>query len=340
MKRTIKIILVSTLFLMSTLLIGEPVYSLLLIDSSGSMKITDPKHYRKLSAQAIVSLLSENDYVSIVEFDSEARTILPWTSAREREKILRSIERIGNRGLYTDFYFAFEKAMDVFSEISGKVKKKILLLSDGKFEPTLTSSVYRPYNHEFLKAIKGKDKISRGKIKEEFSKRVLLVGKRKVEEMLQKMKEEKIEVYTMAFGENSDRKYLEFIAEQTNLVPVEKHFFYVKTPQELIFQFMSIMNYWKNNIIFFTEKGKYSSGFTKTIFLDEFIKNPVFIFILDGKGEIAVKKEGVLENPFPFTHKNLKIFKLSQAPPGVWEYSFLKGSGNYTFLVMGNSILK
>ncbi|HDN97699.1 MAG TPA: VWA domain-containing protein, partial [bacterium] len=223
MKRIIKIILIST-FLISTLIIGEPIYSLLLIDSSGSMKITDPKHYRKLAAQAIVSLLSESDYVSIVEFDSEARIILPWTSAREREKILRSIERIGNRGLYTDFYFAFEKAMNIFSEVSGGVKKKILLLSDGKFEPTLTSNVYRPYNHEFLKAIKGKDKISREKIKEEFSKKVALVGKRKVEEILQKMKEEKIEVYTMAFGEKSDRKYLEFIADQTNLVPVEKHF--------------------------------------------------------------------------------------------------------------------
>src|SRR5512135_3111867 len=51
----------------------------LLMDSSGSMKKTDPGNYRKDAARLFISLLGADDKIGIVSFGDSAKTLIPLT---------------------------------------------------------------------------------------------------------------------------------------------------------------------------------------------------------------------------------------------------------------------
>ncbi len=57
----------------------------LLIDSSGSMKKTDPHDYRKTAAKLFISLLGRDDRAGIVSFGENAKLLLPLTQNTGKE---------------------------------------------------------------------------------------------------------------------------------------------------------------------------------------------------------------------------------------------------------------
>ena len=72
---------------------------IILMDSSGSMKKTDPRNYRKDSARLFISLLGADDKVGIISFGDSAKTLIPLTanSSNNRPAFIKAISRITSK---------------------------------------------------------------------------------------------------------------------------------------------------------------------------------------------------------------------------------------------------
>ena len=107
----------------------------LCVDSSGSMAYNEKMSQVRDATKLVFGLLNDNDYLSIVAFDSEVEVVMEptrWGSMErsEAERLLETIEADGG----TDMYAGLETANDLLVELDGDegISKRILLLSDGR----------------------------------------------------------------------------------------------------------------------------------------------------------------------------------------------------------------
>lgn len=116
----------------------EKVDAVLLLDASGSMRVTDPQQLREEGAKLFIQFLKPGDRLSIIAFDQEARIIRPL-SAYERDQsdaITKNIAEVGNSGEYTDLLAGIKAAKELLEkEIRPDANPVIVLLSDGKMDP-------------------------------------------------------------------------------------------------------------------------------------------------------------------------------------------------------------
>jgi Mg-chelatase subunit ChlD len=113
----------------------------LIIDSSGSMKDNDPNKVRIEAANKVVSLLGENDQVTVVEFSDRASILIPIKKVgnqTSRNDIISKLSAIGEKG-DTDIKGGLENAFAELSKADSGKKKVAILLSDG--EPDLPALV-------------------------------------------------------------------------------------------------------------------------------------------------------------------------------------------------------
>ncbi len=115
--------------------IASPTVDLrVIIDTSGSMRHTDPSNLRIPALRLVVGLLPRGSRAGVYAFDERVVTIVPPGEVTEawQERARRSAERVNSRGQWTDIGMALEKAMaDWSGPPSGDVQRKILLMSDG-----------------------------------------------------------------------------------------------------------------------------------------------------------------------------------------------------------------
>ena len=105
----------------------------LILDSSGSMRNSDPGDIRKKASQAIISILNSDDEVFIVDFDEDATFLnRGYTSAGFEEVLNMAIERINSRG-GTDIGEGLDsmKAAILSSREVDFSRTGVLLLTDG-----------------------------------------------------------------------------------------------------------------------------------------------------------------------------------------------------------------
>ncbi|ACV49224.1 MULTISPECIES: vWA domain-containing protein [Halomicrobium] len=106
----------------------------LCIDTSGSMEGDNIKRARD-GAAWVFGLLADEDYVSIVAFDTEATVILPATrwSDLDRQTAMDHVEEL-TAGGGTDMYNGLKAAKETLSSSATgpDTVKRLLLLSDGK----------------------------------------------------------------------------------------------------------------------------------------------------------------------------------------------------------------
>ncbi len=101
----------------------------LVIDRSGSMQ--GPKlEAAKESARVTAEVLSPNDYISVVAFDSEAAVYVRPTRASNRMRISNDIARLQSGG-GTNIYPGLKEAFEILQGVNAKVKH-VILLSDGE----------------------------------------------------------------------------------------------------------------------------------------------------------------------------------------------------------------
>lgn len=112
--------------------------ALLIIDSSGSMKKTDPKRMRDQAARMFIRFLDERDRLGILQFDAEVKEIRPLSPVSEQAvlEMDKSISKISDDGGFTDLHAPTQAALDIFQKQGRKnVRKCVILLSDGKMDP-------------------------------------------------------------------------------------------------------------------------------------------------------------------------------------------------------------
>lgn len=157
------------------------------MDSSGSMKKTDPENLRKAAARLFISLLRDNDRVGLVSFSDEGQKLSGLTEVADKQnraKLIKSLEKITSTGKYTNIYDGIQKGYEILKASADKEKMLILMLmTDGHMDLG--------------------DKAREDALLKEIN--ALLPG----------LKESGVKIHTIAFTELSDSALLEGIALKT-----------------------------------------------------------------------------------------------------------------------------
>lgn len=168
---------------------------ILLMDSSASMRVNDPKKLRIGGAELLVELLKPGDRLGIVEFSSDTKVLWEFKdfTSKQIPKIREALNvDLSDSGLYTDLLNPLVKAREIFktSKVqrtkSGKASEKVvILLTDGKMDPDPKKSSSAVRMEKLLR------------------------------EVLPNLKKDEIKVYTVSFSENADKQLLAEIATRT-----------------------------------------------------------------------------------------------------------------------------
>jgi uncharacterized protein (TIGR03503 family) len=157
----------------------------LLIDTSGSMLVTDPLNLRVQGAELFSKFLSQGDRLGIVSFSSKASIEYPLQeySLDKGPSLHHVISRLAADGTHTSILDAVEKARDMFRGSPSSSKSKIIvLLSDGKMEPPPESGGAEDATNRLL------------------------------HEVIPSLVAEGVKVFSLAFSNKADQKLLETIA--------------------------------------------------------------------------------------------------------------------------------
>lgn len=157
----------------------------LLLDCSGKMKMIDPKDFRKPAAKLFISLLEEDDNISIIGFGDTARELAPLTrnSRENRAKLFNGVDNITSKEFNTNITEAIQKAFEKLQD-SPRAERIIILLSDGALDlgtPAKTDESYK-----------------------------------QLKELLPQVAKAGIKIYCIAFTELARMELLEEVASQTS----------------------------------------------------------------------------------------------------------------------------
>ena len=189
MKKILIILVTSLLVLFKPSAFAEKkaVDAVVIMDSSGSMKKTDPKSLRKPAAKLFLSLLNQNDRASVMSFSDNGYPIT-YLNSLDSEKNLQltldATDKVSTKGVYTNIHAAIERAFKILDTDKSERSPMIILLSDGKMDV-------------------GNDDKS------------LVLSRQLLEQTSPKLIEAGIKVYSIAFTEHSDRALLTELSEKT-----------------------------------------------------------------------------------------------------------------------------
>jgi Ca-activated chloride channel family protein len=103
----------------------------IVLDRSGSME-GEKLRQAKEAARYAVSLLSANDYLALVIYDTEVEVVVPSTRVSDPERFYRAIERIQARDRTALFAGVSRGAAEVRRSLASNRVNRIILLSDGQ----------------------------------------------------------------------------------------------------------------------------------------------------------------------------------------------------------------
>lgn len=166
-----------------------PLDTVVIMDSSGSMKQTDPKQLRKPAAKLFISLLDAEDRLSVVSFSNQAWPITYLTQLKAEKQLnqaLRATDKISHKGMNTNIHSAISKGIE-FLKDSDQINREpiIILMSDGQMDVGNTEKSAQLREQIF-------------------------------EDLLPQLIEHNIKIYSIAFTEASDQELLQEIAEATD----------------------------------------------------------------------------------------------------------------------------
>jgi Mg-chelatase subunit ChlD len=140
-------ILMIVLILSSTITNASPLNELnaerlavsLVIDTSGSMTVTDPNLLRSQVADIFIDLLNPDDYLGIVTFNSKVDLVVPMTKMESQDTRYAMKTQLAGRlagAGDTDYTSALQTANKQLEELYvADVRKLIIFLTDGKPDP-------------------------------------------------------------------------------------------------------------------------------------------------------------------------------------------------------------
>lgn len=168
---------------------GTKLDIMILMDSSGSMLVTDPQRLRDRGVELFVERLSSDDRVGLVKFAEDAKVVLPLnTYSASLPKIIQAeLARVESTGTYTNLYAGIDvAAKQLLSSVRDDATPILVLLSDGKMEP--------PPQFGEPQAI----------------------SKKLLEDLVPDLDAKNIKIYTLSFSDQADRDLLDKIAKGTD----------------------------------------------------------------------------------------------------------------------------
>ena len=159
-----------------------------LVDTSGSMKQSDPQNLRAPALRLLAGLLPKGNRAGVWAFDQQVVVLTPpgevtdaWQAAARR-----SADRINSRGLFTDIGGALERALVGWEKPAENQRRGILLLTDGKVDISKD-----PFVNEQARA-------------------------RVLKDTLERLQRSGAVIYTIALSDDADYELLEKLARTTN----------------------------------------------------------------------------------------------------------------------------
>lgn len=281
---------------------GSDMDVVLVIDSSGSMKKTDPQALRIPAAKLFISLLNENDRAGIISFSDKGYPIIPLTpvdSRENRDSLVNAAEKISSDGLYTNLNDALSKGLSMLTDKRTPERNRfIILMSDGMMD------VGNP------------------------DEDIRLVSNMK-DELAAKLEEEEVKVYTIAFTEQSDTKLLEKISKQTggfyNLALTDKDFHLI---------FTSIFESLKGpDMLPVSENGFLIDGSIEEVTIVVTKSSPgtrIKLHAPDGNGYSNKDRSTGIGW---FASDNFDMITVQRPAEGKWEILFSAGENNKAYII-------
>jgi len=118
---------------------GHPgVDAVLVLDSSGSMRHTDPLRLRVPAAKLFISLLGPGDRVGVISFSGRAWPILGLTrvdTLSARRRLFAAVDKVSSRGAYTNLDAALEAGRRMLlAQARTGARRYLILMSDGHMD--------------------------------------------------------------------------------------------------------------------------------------------------------------------------------------------------------------
>ncbi len=111
----------------------SPINLALVIDRSSSMSAENRIENAREAAITAVSLLNENDTLSVITYDSAVEIIVPATKVKDKKAIIDKIRKNTNPQGMTALFAGVSKGLDQVSKYLDKeLVNRIILLSDGQ----------------------------------------------------------------------------------------------------------------------------------------------------------------------------------------------------------------
>jgi Mg-chelatase subunit ChlD len=260
----------------------------LVMDSSGSMKHTDPRELRKPAAKLLISLLGNHDRASVVSFSDQGYPVAFLTPVKGKSneaKLFAAVDKISNKGVYTNLLGAVEGAMRVIRRNPLPDRKTIVvLMTDGKMD--LGDTVKNQSKSETL-----------------------------INDLIPQLKNQDIELHTIAFTDQSDKAHLQQLAQATggkfNLAQTDKQLHDVYTS---IFE----QNKQPNMLPFDGEKFTIDNAIKEVTIVGSKDSEDVVLSLLAPGGEV-IAAANKPQNIKWFTAQAFDLITIQKPQPGQWQ---------------------
>lgn len=165
---------------------SEKVSVVVVMDSSASMRVTDPQKLREEGARLLFQFLKPGDKVAIVGFSDTAQVIRPLQDFTENSiyDLYANISRVGDSGIYTNLAEGLRTASTLLPDPAPEgMKQVVMLLSDGKLEPAASQGSAASVQSDLFSDI------------------------------LPKLRARGVTIYTLAFSDEADTDLLSKVAD-------------------------------------------------------------------------------------------------------------------------------
>ncbi|MEE9343938.1 MAG: vWA domain-containing protein [Gammaproteobacteria bacterium] len=279
--------------------------AILIMDSSGSMAKNDPLKLRVPAGKMFMSLLGKDDRVGLISFSDNGYPVLRLTTptARTNKKILASVDKISSRGVYTNLHDAIAKGIAMHGKQEKPDREKILvLMSDGKMD------VGNPEKDDRL---------------------TLQIH----ENLIEKLKEKKIKVYTVAFTEASDVDLMKTLSDKTGGL-----FRMAQSHKDLHTVFSSIFEQSKSPDMLPIDGGEFTvdESIEEVTLIASKERSDVRIFLLDPDGK-KIGSDSRKKNFKWFQSHHFDMITISRPKPGTWKLLSTAGN-NHAYIVTNMSL--
>ncbi len=261
--------------------------AVLLVDTSGSMLVTDPLRLRYEGAKLLLQFLGKNDRVGVVAFSDTATVVSdlkPYAPERT-EQLVSAIQSIKTEGRYTDLLEAVKTGSNLLESSSREDAQRVLiLLSDGKMEPEASRGTAMSRTEEL------------------------------VNDILPDLKAKEIKVHTLALSSQADRELLGEISSATDGLN-----WFTKEPAELQKSFADLFLAVKRpQVVQLTSKGfRIDDDVEEATFYVNHEEGATLTLVTPKNNEISAAEAP--EWVTWFTGKTFDVITLREPEPGDWQ---------------------